>query len=312
MSLHDLEMRAVYADTLIELMKEDSNVICMESDLGKASGTFPKIKDAFPDNYIDVGVAEANMVTIAAGLANEGKIPFAASFTCFAGRRTYDQSTISGAYANNNIKIVGTAPGITATMNGGTHMCFQDLAIMRAMPNMRVYSPADVYELKAVMKFMAKEKKPTYLQLIREKMPKIFDENCTFNPDKAKVLVEGKDLTIVSTGFTTSYAIEAVEELKKQGISAELIHYPSVKPFDADTLVASVKKTGAVLTVENQSVIGGLGGAVCEVLCEKFPAKVIRLGAQDRFGEVGELDYLSDTLGISPKHIVAAAKSYKK
>ena len=170
MALHDNEMRAVYADTLIEIMGKNKDVLCLEADLGKATGTFPKIRDTFAERYIDIGVAEANMVSVSAGLANEGKIPFCASFSCFASRRVYDQITISVAYANNNVKIVGTSPGVTATMNGGTHMCFQDLAIMRAMPNMEVYSPADVYELRAVMQYMVATKKPMYLQLIREKM----------------------------------------------------------------------------------------------------------------------------------------------
>lgn len=311
MALHDNEMRAVYADTLNELMDENPNVLCLEADLGKASGTFPKVKDKHPDNFIDVGVAEANMVSISAGLANEGKIPFCASFTAFASRRVYDQATISAAYANNNVKIVGTSPGVTSTMNGGTHMCFQDLAIMRAMPNMHVYSPADVYELKAVMKYMASHKQPTYLQLIREKMKQIFDETVTFDPLKAKTITTGTDVTLVTTGFTTQLALDAVSMLNAEGVSVEHIHYPSIKPFDADTLIASAKKTGCVVTVENQNVLGGLGGAVCEILAEKYPVHVKRLGAQDRFGEVGQLDYLCELIGISAKHITAACKEIK-
>jgi transketolase len=312
MALHDNEMRAVYADTLIELMDSNPDIICLEADLGKASGTFPKVRDKFPDRFIDVGVAEANMVSISAGLANEGKIPFCASFTCFASRRAYDQVTISAAYANNSIKVVGTSPGVTATMNGGTHMCFQDLAIMRAMPNMQVYSPADAYELKAVMRYMAANRHPMYLQLIREKMAQIFDETVTFDPMKAQTVQAGTDVTLVSTGFATQMAFKALELCRSAGVSVELLHYPSVKPFDAAALVASAKKTGTVVTAENQSVIGGLGGAVCEILAEQFPVKVKRLGAMDRFGEVGTLSYLCELMNISPKQIAEACAAAKK
>ncbi len=183
---------------------------------------------------------------------------------------------------------------------------------MRAMPNMRVFSPADACELRAVMKYMVQDPKPTYLQLIREKMAPIFDDSCTFSPDKAVVLSQGTDVTLVTTGFATQTAWAAKAELAAAGLSVEHLHYPSVKPFDAATLVTSVKKTGAVVTVENQNVIGGLGGAVCEALAEHYPAPVKRLGAQDRFGEVGPLDYLIEAIGIGTKDIVAACKSMKK
>ncbi|HEY1406845.1 MAG TPA: transketolase C-terminal domain-containing protein [Spirochaetota bacterium] len=309
MALHENEMRAVYAETLIELMKADERIVCLEADLGRATGTFPKVHDAFPDRFIEVGVAESNMMGIGAGLANDGKIPFCASFTPFASRRVYDQLTISVAYSNNNVKIVGTSPGITATMNGGTHMCFQDLAILRAMPNMEVYSPADAYELRAVVRYMAATKKPMYMQLVREKCAQIFDENATFDPLKAKVIREGSDVTIVSTGYATQLAFKALSLCAEKGISAELLHYPSVKPFDAATLIASSKKTGTVVVVDNGSVIGGLGGAVCETMSEHNPTRVKRLGAQDRFGEVGTLDYLAETIGIAPHQIVEACAS---
>ena len=312
MKLHEKELRAVYTDTLIELMTENSKVVCLEADLGKSSGTVPRVWEAFPDRLFDVGVAEANMIGISAGLANEGMIPFCATFTPFATRRAYDQITISIAYAENPVKIVGTAPGITTAKNGATHMCFQDLAIMRAMPNMRVYCPADVYELRAAVRYMAASKKPEYMQLIREVHAPIFSEDYEFDPLKARVLDEGSDVTLVTTGLTTQFARKAVAELKEEGILAEHLHYSSVKPFDVDTLLASVKKTNAVVTAENQNVIGGLGGAVCEVLAENYPAKVKRLGAQDRFGEVGDVPYLSETLGFSAAKIARACREMKK
>ncbi|OGV33062.1 MAG: hypothetical protein A2020_07885 [Lentisphaerae bacterium GWF2_45_14] len=312
MSLHDKEMRAVYAETLNELMEENNNVLCVEADLSKASGTNPTVIDKNKERFVNCGVSEANMIGVGAGLAREGKIPFCASFSCFASRRVYDQVTISCAYANNNVKVVGTAPGITQGPNGGTHMCFQDLAIMRAMPNMHVYSPCDVYELKAVMRYMAKEKQPTYMQLIRSQVGKVFDETYVFNPNKAVVLKEGSDVTLVSTGYMTQFTPKAAERLEAAGISVEVLHYPSVKPFDEKTLIASAKKTRAVVTVENQNIIGGLGGAVCEVLSENCPTLVKRLGIPDRFGEVATEEYLFKKHGFGLEHIISACMKMAK
>ena len=248
------------------------------------------------------------MIGIAAGLASEGKLPFCATFTCFATRRVYDQVTISVAYANMNVKIVGTSPGITAGPNGGTHMCFQDLAIMRAMPNMHVYSPCDALELRSVMRHMATTRQPTYMQLIRHKVAKIFDAEYAFDPTKAIVLRPGRDITLVSTGYMTQFALPVVDELARDGLSVELLHYPSVKPLDAGTLVASAQKTRGVVTVENQNILGGLGGAVCEVLSEQCPTCVIRLGVPNQFGEVASEQYLFDKHGFGPKHIADACR----
>jgi len=306
---HELTMQAVYAKTLGELIEADPNVLCLEADLAKASGTIPYISDNYPDHFIDVGVCEANMISLGAGLAAEGKIPFCSSFTAFATRRVYDQITISVAYPNNNVKIVGTAPGITQGSNGGTHMCFLDLAIMRAMPNMHVYSPCDAYELRAIMRHMAGTKQPTYLQVIRFKMPGIFDNDYVFDPNAAKVMRQGGDVTLVTTGYMLPFVLTAADQLAKDGIKADVLHYPSVKPFDAATLVSSARKTGGVVTVENQSIIGGLGGAVCEILSEQHPVRVKRLGIPDKFGEVATEDYLFEKHGFGVPHIVAAAKS---
>ena len=308
MQLHEDQMRNVYAATLVELMDENSNVVCVEADLSKASGTNPRVMEAHPDRFVNVGVAEANMICVAAGLASEGKVPFCATFSCFAGRRVYDQTNISVAYANNNVKIVGTAPGVTAGPNGGTHMCFLDLAIMRTMPNMHVYSPVDVYELRSVMRHMAATKQPTYMQLVRPKVGKVFDEGVPFDPTKARVMREGKDVTLVSTGYMTQFTPKVAADLADDGLDVELLHYPSVKPFDADTLVASARKTGGVVTVENQSIIGGLGSAVCEVLSERLPTRVQRLGVPDQFGEVASEDYLFNKHQFGPTHIAEACR----
>ena len=303
---HEKEMRAVYGETLNELIAANPAIFCLEADLSKASGTNPTVAAANPENFINVGVAEANMIGVAAGLASEGKIPFCATFTCFASRRVYDQITISVAYANNNVKIVGTAPGITAGPNGGTHMCFQDLAIMRAMPNMHVYSPADPYELRAVMNWMANNKQPMYMQLIRHQVDAIFDESCTFDPTRAVQLRSGSDVTLVTTGYMTHFALKAADTLAAQGVSVDLLHYPSVKPFDEKSLIASAQRTGSVVTVENQSIIGGLGGAVCEVLSGNYPVPVKHLGVPDSFGEVATEEYLFAKHGFGPAEIAAA------
>jgi len=303
---HSMEMRFVYGETLNELIETNPNVMCLEADLSKASGTNPAVASRHPANFLNLGVAEANMIGIAAGLASEGKVPFCATFTCFATRRVYDQVTISVAYANLNVKVVGTAPGITAGANGGTHMCFADLAIMRAMPNLHVYSPCDALELRSVMRHMAAHRQPTYLQLIRQKVPKVFDSEYAFNPEQAILLRAGRDVTLVSTGYMTQFALSVVDEMARAGLSVELLHYPSVKPFDAAALVASARKTRGVVTVENQNLIGGLGGAVCEVLSEQCPTRVRRLGVPDQFGEVATEPYLFDKHGFGPKHIAAA------
>lgn len=312
MNFEEMEMRFVYGHTLNELVEENPNVMCVEADLSKASGTNPTVSEKHPDNFVNIGVAEANMIGVGAGLAREGKVPFCATFTCFATRRVYDQATISVAYANNNVKIVGTAPGITAGANGGTHMCFQDMAIMRAMPNMHVYSPADPYELRAVMKYMAGTKQPTYMQLIRSQVPVLFDDSYTFDPEKAVIMKEGADVTLVSTGYMTQFAKNAAEELEADGVSVELLHYPSIKPFDAVTLVASAQKTGAMVTLETQNIIGGLGGAVCETLSEQCPTPVKRLGVPDCFGEVATEEYLFNKHGFGHEHIVEACKAMKE
>jgi len=308
MALHELEMRAVYGQTLAELMDEDPAVCCLEADLSKASGTNPPVLERHPERFFDAGVAEANMIGIAAGLASEGKIPFCATFSCFAGRRVYDQVYLAVAYANNNVKLVGTAPGVTAGPNGGTHMCFQDLAIMRVMPNLHVYSPAGPYELRAVLRHMAAADQPTYMQLVRSKVAPIFDDAYVFDPHRAVVLREGSDVTLVSTGYMTQFTVRVVEELAEEGVDVELLHYPSIDPFDAETLVASARKTGGVVTVENQSIRGGLGGAVCEVLAERLPTPVKRLGVPNDFGEVATEAYLFDKHGFGPRHIAAACR----
>jgi transketolase len=312
MKLHEQELRFVYGNVLNELISENRNVYCLEADLSKASGTNPTVREQFPNNFINTGVAEANMIGIAAGLASEGKIPFCATFCCFATRRVYDQITLSVAYADLNVKIVGTGPGVTQGANGGTHMCFQDLAIMRAMPNMRIFSPCDAYELRQVLRYMSANKGGMYLQLLRQQLPAVFDEMYEFHPDHAVMLTKGNDVTLVSTGYMTHFALKAVKELQQEGIHTELLHCPCVKPFPAEDVVASARKTGVVVTVENQNIIGGLGGAVCETLSEHYPVKVRRLGVPDQFGEIATEEYLFKKHGFGIEHIKNACRESVK
>jgi transketolase len=311
-TLHEQEMRSVYGQVLNELIEQNRSIYCLEADLSKASGTNPTVSGKYPDNFINIGVAEANMIGVAAGLATEGKIPFCASFCSFASRRVYDQITLSVAYANTNVKIVGTGPGVTQGPNGGTHMCFQDLAIMRAMPNMQVFSPCDAYELRSLMHYMAGTFGGMYMQLIRPKQPAIFDETYQFQPGKARKLTEGNAVTLISTGYMTRFALKATQELVAEGIGIDLLHCPSIKPFPVEDVVASARKTGAVVTVENQNIIGGLGGAVCETLSELCPVKVKRLGVPDEFGEVATEQYLFDKHGFGIEQIKTTCRNMAK
>jgi len=306
--LHEITMKDIYGQTLVELGEKDSRIVVVDADLTGASGSTP-FRDRFPERYVNVGVAEANMICVAAGLAADGKIPFCCSFTPFATRRVYDQITISIAFANNGVNIVGIAPGITTGMNGGTHMCFQDLAIMRAMPNMAVLSPADAYELRACMYWMASSQSPAYMQLIRSKQKPLRVGDRQFQLGRAVVLHEGSDVTLVSTGYMTQFALTAAEWLEEEGIGVDLLHCPCIKPFPADDLLLSAHKTNAVVTVENQSTIGGLGGATAEMLSEAYPVPVKRLGIPDVFGEVVLDDtYILEKYSFGSRHIADACR----
>jgi len=311
--LQNMTMKDIYAQTLTEIGETYPDVVVVEADLAISSGS-PAFRDKFPDRFIDVGVAEANMVGISAGLAADGKVPFCCSFTPFATRRAYDQITISVAYANNNVKIIGIAPGITTSVNGGTHMCLQDIAIMRAMPNMTVLSPADGAEIRACMKWMAESYGPAYMQYIRVKMEPFHEnEDYVFEPGKAVHLMEGSDVTLVSTGYMTPFALDAARQLKDKGVGVDLLHCPCIKPFPEDDLVNSAKKTGCVVSVETQNIIGGLGGAVAETLSEKYPVRLKRLGIPDQFGEVVHNDqYIFDKHKFGPGHIIETCQEMIK
>ena len=301
-----MEMRAVYAACLAEMMEQDKHVCVLDADLSKASGTLALYK-RFPEQMFDCGVAEQNMASIAAGLSSYGFKPWIESFTPFATRRICDQIAISISYAKRNVKIVGTDPGISAELNGGTHMSMEDIGVIRSIPGMVIFEPVDEVQLRAAMPVLNDYDGPVYVRLFRKQLPVVFGEDYKFDLFKADTLREGKDLTIFVSGMLTADVVEAAKLLADEGIDAEVINIHTIKPIDRETVIASARKTGAVLTVENHNVIGGLQSAVLEALAaEKIP--VCAVGVEDRFGEVGKLPYLREAMGLTVENIVAGAK----
>lgn len=307
--MSQLEMRAVYAHTLIELAEKDERIVVLEADLMKASGT-TVFKTKFPDRTFNMGVAEANMVGVAAGLSAGGKIPFAATFACFAARRTFDQFFISGNYARLNVKLVGTDPGIAAEYNGGTHMPFEDAGIMRNIPKLVVFEPSDPVSLKKLMVKSAYHNGCTYMRLHRKPVTAIYSEEEEFELGKGKVLKDGTDLTLIASGaIMVAEALKASEKLKEEGISAAVIDMHTIKPIDTELILYYARKTGKIITCENHQRINGLGSAVAETLVENYPVSLKRIGINDEFGEVGKIDYLMERYQLTANHIVSAAKA---
>ena len=301
-----MEMRAVYAECLAQMMEQDKHVCVLDADLSKASGT-RKLYERFPEQMFDCGVAEQNMASIAAGLASYGFKPWIESFTPFATRRICDQIAISISYAKQNVKIVGTDPGISAELNGGTHMSMEDVGVVRSIPGMVIFEPVDEVQLRAAMPVLGAYEGPVYMRLFRKVQPVVFPKDYRFDLFKADLLREGKDLSVFVSGMLTKDCLDAAELLKAEGIDAEIINVHTIKPVDRETVLASARKTGAVLTVENHNVIGGLHSAILETLAqEKIP--VCAVAVPDRFGEVGRLPYLRQIMGLTVKNIVETAK----
>ena len=301
-----MEMRAVYAECLAELMTKDRHTVVLDADLAKASGT-RGLYEKFPEQMFDCGVAEQNMASIAAGLSSYGFKPWIESFTPFATRRIADQIAISILYAKQNVKIVGTDPGIAAELNGGTHMSVEDVGVIRSIPGIVIFEPVDAVQLKAAMPVLNEYPGTVYVRLFRKELPTVFGEGYKFDLFKADLLREGSDVTIFVTGFLTKDVLEAAETLALEGISAEVINVHTLKPVDREAVLSSARKTGTVVTVENHNVIGGLRSAVLETLAEeKIP--VTGVGIEDRFGEVGKLPYLKETLGLTKENILKATR----
>lgn len=308
--MENKEMRAAYTDALIALAAEDPRIVVLEADLMSSTGTKPFHK-AYPDRLINVGVAEANMVGIAAGLSAVGKIPFAATFACFASRRAYDQFFISANYAGLNVKLVGSDPGITAAFNGGTHMPFEDLALMRVIPGLKVVEPSDPRSMEAFTRLAAHDQGCVYLRMHRKPMPYLYPEGTEFAWGKAKLLREGADALIVALGAVmVNEALAAATDLAAEGIQTAVIDALSLKPLDAELILEQARKTGRVLSCENHQVIGGLGSALAETLAEAgFGGKFARIGVQDLFGEVGTKEWLQERFKMTKADIIAAVKA---
>ena len=303
------EMRAVYGESLVELARTDDRIVVLDADLMRANGTVV-FKDEFPERTFDIGVAEANMVGIASGLSTTGLIPFPATFTCFASRRVFDQFFISANYAKQNVKLTGTDPGVAALLNGGTHMSFEDAGLMRTIPGITIYEPSDPESLPHLLRQAAYKPGSTYLRLHRKPIEPIYGTDETFELGKGKVLIEGTDVAIVATGAVMlPEAIEAARLLEKSGVSATVVDMHTIKPIDGDLIVELAEKCGAIVTCENHQVRNGLASAVAEVLVERKPVPMARIGVQDIFGEVGDLDYLKERFGLTAPHIVEAAKT---
>ncbi len=303
------DMRTVYTDTLIDIAKENEQICVLEADLMAATGT-KTFKDVYPDRFFDVGVAEADMVGVASGLSAEGKIPFAASFGTFASRRTFDQFFLSANYAQLNVKLVGTDPGITAQFNGGTHMPFEDIGMMRLVPGLVIIEPADIVSCEALIRAAADYKGSMYIRLHRKGSNALYAEDQKFELGKGNVLVDGDDVTIIATGFImVPEALKAAQILKEQGISAAVIDMHTIKPLDNKLVLDYAQKTGAIVTCENHQVAGGLGGAVAELLCEECPTPLGRIGSQDRFGQVGTLEFLIKEYEMTAEDIAKKAVS---
>lgn len=292
-------IRSQYGKTLVELGKENKNIVVLDADLSCSTQTAMFGKE-FPERFFNMGISEQDMMTTAVGLATTGKIPFVSTFSMFAAGRAWDQIRNSICYPKFNVKIVATHGGITVGEDGASHQALEDLSIMRSIPNMMVIVPADCTETAEVIKFAAQYNGPMYIRIARTNVPDVFDkETYKFNPNKALVVNEGTDVTLITNGETLAEAIDCVELLKEKNISAELIHMPVIKPIDSETIIKSAQKTNRVVTIENHSIIGGIGSAVSETLSENYPTKVLRIGTNDEFGQSGEQRKLMEHYGLT-------------
>ena len=310
MEVKKIATRESYGNALVELGKKHEDLVVLDADLAEATKT-GVFKKAFPERHIDCGIAECNMIGIAAGIATTGKVPFASSFAMFAAGRAFEQVRNSVGYPHLNVKIAATHAGISVGEDGATHQCNEDIALMREIPGMVVINPSDDVEAKAAVEAAYEYVGPVYLRLGRLAVPVINDRpDYKFEIGKGVVLRDGKDLTIVATGLCVSEALKAAEALAAEGVDAAVINIHTIKPIDEELLCEYAKKTGKVVTVEEHSILGGLGGAVCETLSEKYPVPVKRIGIKDCFGESGPAAELIHKYGIDAEGITAQIKEW--
>ena len=295
-------IRGAFGEELASLGADNPNIVALDADLSGSTQTSIFAK-AFPERFFDVGIAEQNLMTTALGLSLEGKIPFAATFAVFATGRAYDQIRNSICYQKGNVKIIGAHGGITVGEDGATHQALEDISLMRGLPNMVVIVPADYNQTRQAVRFAAEHTGPVYIRLSRTNVPVVFDDGYKFNPKQAVVLKEGQDVSIFVTGDILTEVLRAGEILAQKGSEAEIINVPVIKPLDSKTIIESVNKTGFAVTVENHSIIGGLGSAVCECLSEAAPNKVVRIGIKDVFGQSGTPEELLKFYGLDAESI---------
>lgn len=306
-----LAQRSYYGKALAELAKTHPEVVVLDADLAGSTKT-SEFRKVAPERFVEVGIAEANMIGVAAGLAASGKTAFASTFGVFASGRCWEQIRMAVAYPKLNVKIVATHCGLSVGPDGATHQALEDIAVMRALPNMTVVVPCDAYEAYAATLALADLPGPAYMRMGRSEFPVTKEEGCTFTVGKADVLKEGKDVTIVACGQMVETSLEAAGLLAKEGIDAEVVNMSTIKPLDSETLLASARKTGAVVTAEEHSIIGGLGSAVAECLSENLPTPMGRIGTRDTFGESGEAEELLVKYGLTFEDIVSKVKETLK
>lgn len=299
--------RAGFGRGLVQAGHDDKNVVALCADLTDSTKMM-EFSKTYPDRFVEIGIGEQNLVTVAAGMSLAGKIPFAASYAAFSPGRNWEQIRTTICLNDTNVKVVGAHAGISVGPDGATHQMLEDIALMRVLPNMTVVVPCDAIEAERATLALAKFKGPAYIRLAREKTPIITTSKTPFSLGKAQVFRDGKDLTIVATGSMVFQALSAAETLEDQhGIKAEVINVAVIKPLDTATIVASARRTGAVLTAEEAQINGGLGGAVAEVLAEQYPVPLSRIGINDHFGESGEPSQLAEHFGLTAPHIVERA-----
>lgn len=298
-----VNMKDIYCKTIQEAMEENGNVVALDADLMNSIGLL-SVQKAFPERTINCGIQEANMVGVAAGLSATGKIPFASTFATFASRRAYDQLFISAGFAKLNIRLIGSDPGIFAAFNGGTHMSFEDIGILRNVPDITIIEPVDSVMLRDILKQLVSLCGVFYVRLIRQGTVKIYEEGSAFEIGKAVRIREGKDITIIASGIGVADSLEACKQLSEKGISARVLNMFTIKPIDKEAIIQSANDTGAIVTVENHNIINGLGSAVAEVLAENAPVPMERVGVNDVYGEVGSVEYLKKRFELTPEDIV--------
>lgn len=300
--------RESYGQALVELADEFPNLVVLDADLAAATKT-GGFKKAYPDRFFDCGIAESNMMGVAAGLAAAGKVVFASSFAMFAAGRAFEQVRNSIGYPHLNVKIGATHAGISVGEDGATHQCCEDIALMRTIPGMTILNPADDTEAKKAVRAALELDGPVYLRFGRLAVPVIFDDSYRFEIGKGVELVPGNDVTIIATGLMVNEALQAAETLKAEGLSARVVNMATIKPIDRDIIVKAAAETGAIVTAEEHNIIGGLGGAVAEVVCETLPVPVLRVGVNDTFGKSGPAADLLPLFGLSAAHIAEQARA---